>query len=145
MKLVTIHSITGAGIYVQTASRYGGTNELQPNNTYIIPSSGFNYFALYCCSGSKNNYIGSITDLNGNSRTSSYDNIYEISQYSSGEIYAGCVRFAARKVCSSYDYWYGNCISYYSGPTTGVYTCNIQDEHGATQHVGFTILSSKCL
>ncbi len=137
---------TGAGIHVEQASSYGGTQANQPSNTYIVhyrPSGQSTYFSLYCCSGSSNGIAGNFVDPNGHRRSSNYDTIYRITSYGSSSSYAGCVRFEASRKCIRQDRW--SCREYSSNPTNGLYKCNIPDESGVLQTVGFALLSSKLI
>ncbi len=133
---------------METASYHGGSSSSQPNNSYIDwreTTESLNYFALYCCSGNRS-ASGAIVDSSGRSRSSSYGDIYNIGRYSSYHSHAGCVRFEATKKCrqrtSSY-YYSRYCSSYYSNPSNGVYTCNIQDQNGVLQRVNFALMESK--
>lgn len=141
---------------MSVASSYGGPTSSQPNNTYIRTMNSRYHstirFAIYCCSGYNNSHIGSFRNPSGRVKTTGYEH-YSISQYSSSNSYAGCISMNSRfsTYRHRYCYWfdnYGNCRSYTTGyleswsPASGVYTCNIPDENGIMQHVGFTLHSS---
>ena len=104
---------------MDTGLNYGGTTASQPNNTYIHRSGSTYRFSVYCCSGSKDSYIGSYTTESSRVVTSTYG-YYYITQYSDSSSYAGCIYIR------------------YRGYSSGVYTCNIPDNNGITQHIGFT-------
>ena len=110
--------------------KYAGRQAAQPNNTYLsiysarYSSSNSYRFDVYCCSNrSSYSNVGSFTEPNGNTYTSSF-NYMTIERYSSSSTYAGCVRL----------YGYQN---YYFSYNPGVYTCNIPDSSGQTQRVNF--------
>ena len=115
------HLYTGAGVYVQNGLNYGGTTASQPNNTYIHNAQNYYGFSVYCCSGSTDGYIGSFTIPSGRVLNSNYG-YYYITQYSNSSNIAGCIKINSLEPRNS----------------SGVYTCNIPDNNGIMQHIGFT-------
>ena len=124
---------TGAGIYVEKAQYYYGTQRAQPNNTHISiysgpcssPGNSYSRFVLWCCSNSPDSYVGSITDPNGITHIRNFKDL-RLYRYSRGSSYGGCIRLEGYR-------HYAYPLNYDSG----VYSCNIPDASGKNHTILF--------
>lgn len=142
-----IHA-TGIGIHMTTYNTgYGlGSN---PANTFATIRTGYSSssierLSLYCCSNSTRSNVGSFKYPSQGSITSG-SNGFQVTRYSSGSSYAGCMKVAIYSTRRSSYYYYSSSRRYYSSLSqSGIYVCEMPDLRGVTQRANIGLYTSSC-